>query len=269
MSSTRTYGAFRTGRLWGAAAGLFGVLFVASAWALLVSLEFDEQCAQGGVEGPGALGDIRRQAFPPAVICEYAGGEVSSGGTGLLGGVIWLCAVGLALCVLLALLAECAELPDSASPALRFTRAQKLRRTGTALLVTGSVFLLAYGPTVRPLLTAPSSACAVGGGWGVNAPQTLDASLFPAQATCQFRSGGTEKLNPPWTETLTPVLAVPTVIAATAAVLAWRRRRAEREQDEGEEARRADGTGRAEAANATEAADGPQARRTAGEPPRS
>jgi len=225
MSNTPTHGAFRTGRLWAAAGVLSLVLFLAFVVAWLDTLEFDERCSHGMVKGPGQLGDIRRQAFPPATICEYEGGEVAAGGTGILGAVIWCALAGLVLCVLLALLAECVELP--AGTGLRLTRTERLRRAGTAFFVTGSFFALVYGLLAWPLLTGPSSACSAGAEWGIHPPKTLDHRLFPPQATCMTHSGSVSRLNAGWAETLTVMLAVPASISAAALALAWRRGRRE------------------------------------------
>lgn len=227
MPNTLAYGAFRTGRLWAAAGVSFVLLLVFSGWSWLASLEFDERCGHGLVQGPGGLLDVRYQAFPPAVVCEYENGEVSAGGTGLLGAVLWLSLAVLVLSVLLALLAECVELPAGAEAALSLTRVEKLRRTATALFVTASLFLLLYGLAAWPLVTGPSSACSARGEWGTYPPRTLEYSLFPPQATCMYHSGETAMLNPGWVGTLTTASAVPTVIAAFGTALAWRRRRAE------------------------------------------
>ncbi|MFI0815326.1 hypothetical protein ACH4TX_03575 [Streptomyces sp. NPDC021098] len=225
MSNTLTHGAFRTGRLWAGAGVLSLVLFGSLTLAGVGSLEFDERCGHGMVTGPGRLLDVRRQAFPPAVICEYEGGEVSAGGTGVLGAVVWCALVGLVLCVVLALLAECVELP--AGTGLQISRTERLRRTGTAFFVTGSFFALVYGLAAWPLLTGPSSACSAGGEWGSYPPKTLDYTLFPPQATCMFHSGTTSRLNAGWVASLTVMLAVPALISAAGLALAWRRGRRE------------------------------------------
>ncbi|MFD7502238.1 hypothetical protein [Streptomyces sp. NPDC059850] len=226
MSNTLTHGAFRTERLWAAAGVLSLVLFLTSVVAWVDTLEFDERCSHGMVNGVGELGKIRRQAFPPATICEYAGGDVAAGATGLLGAVIWCALAGLALCVLLALLAECVELPAGIG-GLQLTRKERLRRAGTAFFVTGSFFALVYGLLAWPLLGGPSSACSAGADWGSYPPKTLDYSLFPPQATCVTRSGDVSQLNAGWAETLTVMLAVPAAISATALALAVRRGRRE------------------------------------------
>ena len=227
MPNTVTYGAFRTGRLWAAVGALLLVLLASLGWSFLTSTEFDEQCDLGLVQGSGPLLEIRRQMFPPAVICEYEHGEVSAGGTGLLGAVIWLSLVGLVLSVVLGLLAECVELPAPAGPAHFVSRTEKLRRTGTVLFVTASAFLLVYGLAAWPLVIGPSSACSAWGEWETYPPKTLEYSLFPPQATCMYQSGETSKLNPGWVEALTTALSVPMVIAGAGVALAWRRRRAE------------------------------------------
>ena len=225
MSNTLTHGAFRTERLWAGAGVLSLVLFLSFVVAWVDTIEFDEQCSQGMVKGPGRLGDIRHQAFPPAIICEYEGGDVAAGGTGVLGAVIWCAFAGLALCVLLALLAECVELP--AGTGMQISRKERLRRTGTAFLVTGSFFALVYGLAAWPLLTGPSSACSAGGEWGIYPPKTLEYALFPPQATCMTHSGSTSRLNAGWVETLTVMLAVPALISAAGLALALRRGRRE------------------------------------------
>ncbi|MCX4821377.1 hypothetical protein OG883_15985 [Streptomyces sp. NBC_01142] len=227
MSNTPTSGAFRTERLWAAAGVLFVVLLATSGWSWLTSSEFDEHCARGMVEGPGRLLGFRRQTFPPAVICEYEHGEVSAGGTGFFGVVMWICLMGMALCVVLALLAECVELPAGAASAQRISRTEKLRRTGTALFVTASAFLLVYGLAAWPLVTGPSSACSARGEWGTYPPSTVEYSLFPPQATCMYRSGETSKLNPGWVEVVTTALFVPMAISGVGVALALRRRQAD------------------------------------------
>ncbi|MFP3987124.1 hypothetical protein U9R90_06395 [Streptomyces sp. E11-3] len=223
----RTYGAIRTGKLWATAAVLFFVLLGSLALCVFDSLEFDERCAQGMVEGPGRLQDTRQQSFPPAVICEFEHGVVSAGGTGLLGAVTWLSLAGLAMCVLLALLAECVELPAGPRAPLLISRAERTRRTGTALFVTGSAFLMVYGLFGWRLLAGPSSACSAGAEWGTFPPETLEYRLFPPQATCMAHSGRTWHLNGDWGEALATASAVYLAVAGAGFALAWRRRRAE------------------------------------------
>lgn len=235
MANTLTYGTFRTGRLWAAAAAAFAVLLVSLAGALFSSLEFDERCGHGIVQGPGRLLDIREQTFPPATICEYERGAVSAGATGWLGAVVWISLGVLILCAVLALLAEWAELPSNSKAveervAHVVSRTEKLRRTGTAFFVTASVFLLSYGLVAWPLLTGPSSACSAGGGWEFYPPETLQYSFFPPQATCMFRSGETSQLLPGWVGVLATALSVPMVIAGVGFVLAVRRWRGSRRQ---------------------------------------
>ncbi|WP_175412385.1 hypothetical protein [Streptomyces sp. TRM64462] len=228
MPNSLTYGAFRTGRLWAAAGVSFVVLLLGSGWALLGSLEFDELCAQGKFTDQGRLLDIRRPSFPPAVICEYERGELSAGGTGLLGALLWLSLLTLVLCVLLALLAECVELPAGSPRSARVTRRESLRRTAVAFCVTASVFTGVYVLMAWPLLSGPSTACAAGAEWGFHPPETRDPSFFPPQATCVFRSGETSRLNAEWATTVTAALALPAAIAGTALTLAWRRHHTER-----------------------------------------
>ncbi|MFD7280870.1 hypothetical protein ACFV80_28430 [Streptomyces sp. NPDC059862] len=223
MSNAPAYGAYRTGRLWAAAGVSFGVLFVGSGFALLSLLEFDERCSHGMVQGPGRLRDVRNQAFPPATICEFEGGDVSAGGTGILGAVLWLSLLALAVSVVAALLAECFEPPAEHHLAEPVSRADKLRRTGTAFFVTGSVFLMFYALVAWQLFTGPSSSCSAGSDWGSNSPRTLDYSFFPPQATCQYSSGMTRQMVPEWAQSLAVVLAVPALIAGVGFVLAWRR----------------------------------------------
>ncbi|UIX31078.1 hypothetical protein [Streptomyces sp. GQFP] len=111
MPKSLPHGVFRTVRWWTAAGTSLVVLFISLGWSLLTSLEFDEQCNQGVVDGPGRLLDIRRQTFPPAVICEYEQGDVSAGATGVLGAVVWLSVVCLTVSVLLGLLVEWTDPP--------------------------------------------------------------------------------------------------------------------------------------------------------------
>lgn len=82
MSNARTHGGYRTGGLWAAAGISFGAVVVGSAIAVFGMMEFDERCQHGLTQGPGRLLRVRDQAFPPATICEFQYGEVSSIGGG-------------------------------------------------------------------------------------------------------------------------------------------------------------------------------------------
>ncbi|WP_222721703.1 hypothetical protein [Actinomadura sp. HBU206391] len=228
MPNAPRYAAFRTGLLWVLVGWLFLVLLVSLGWSWFSALEFDERCNQGIVEGPGQLQDIRRPAFPPAVICEYTQGEISAGGTGLLGAVMWLSLILLVLAVLLALLAECVESPAGARLTSPISRRDKLHRTSAVFVATAFPFLLIYGLAAWPLITGPSSSCGARGEWLGHPPKTLEYSLFPPQATCQYASGMTSELNPGWVVVLATALSIPMAIAGTSVVLAWHRRRLER-----------------------------------------
>ncbi|MFJ4714948.1 hypothetical protein [Streptomyces sp. NPDC088785] len=227
--TTARHGAYRTGPLWGAAGVCLGVLVLCSGLALFGMLEFHERCAQGLITGSGALGDIHDQAFPPATVCEFAGGDVTSvGGRWPLAALSWLALAGLVGCLLLALAAECCEPVPGPDHVVPMTRAAKLRRTGTAFFVTGSVFAGCYALAGGRLLAGPSSACAAGADWGTQAPRTLDPSFLPPQATCRYTSGLTRPLNPDWLASLSVELAVPALLAGVGFALAWWRLRQER-----------------------------------------
>ena len=229
MSNTRTYGGYRTGGLWIAAGISFGAVVVGSALALFGMLEFDEQCAQGLVTGPGKLGDIRNRAFPPATICEFEHGDVTSiGGGFILGGLLWLSMLVLVVCLLVALVAEWFEPRLGGALVIPVSRAAKLRRTAVAFFVTGSAFLMFYALAGWKLLAGPSSACAAGADWKYNPPTTLSYSFLPPQATCRFTSGLTRRMNPDWVASLATELTVPALIAGVGFGLAWGRRREER-----------------------------------------
>ncbi|MFG3035302.1 hypothetical protein ACGFYZ_00230 [Streptomyces sp. NPDC048330] len=229
MSHTRTYGAYRTSGLWAAAGISFGVVVIGSGLALLSMLEYDEQCMHGLTRGPGALLRTRYEAFPPATVCEFEGGDVSSLDSWVvLGPLLTLASAALLTCLFTALVAEWFE-PRPGAPWVRSTtRARKLNRTASALFVTGSAFPLLYALAGWKLLAGPSSACSAGGGWGSHPPRTLEVSFLPPQATCQYTSGMTSPLNPAWLASLTAWSAVPLVLASVGFALAWRRRRAER-----------------------------------------
>lgn len=89
--------------------------------------------------------------------------------------------------------------------------------------MTGSVFLIFYALAGRHLLAGPSSACAAGADWGTNPPRTLTYSFLPPQATCQYTSGLTRRMNPDWVASLATELAVPAVVAGAGfGVALWR-----------------------------------------------
>ena len=178
MSNTRTYGGYRTGGLWVAAGISFGAVVVGSALALFGMLEYDERCTQGLVTGPGELRNVRSQAFPPATICEFEHGDVTSvGGGTALGAFLWLSMLVLVVCLLLALIAEWFEPRLDNRLAVPRTRVEKVRRTGVTFFATGAVFLMFYALAGWKLLAGPSSACSTGADWGVNPPRTLKYRL--------------------------------------------------------------------------------------------
>ncbi|MFB6835875.1 hypothetical protein [Streptomyces sp. NPDC056361] len=258
MSDTRAHGGYRTGGLWAAAGISFGVVVIGSGVAAFGMLEYDERCMQGMVAGPGPLLRTRNEAFPPATVCEFARGEVSSlDDWSVLGPLLWLALAVLVVCLFAALLAEWFE-PRVGAPWVRpMSRAEKLNRTGTALFVTGSMFAMLYALAGWKLLAGPSSACSTGGDWGENAPTTVAYSFFPPQATCRYTSGTTSLLTPEWLASLTAQSAAPALVAAVGFALAWRRRRAER--------RTADAADPADRANrgAAATAPGPDPKETA------
>ncbi|MDX3454493.1 hypothetical protein PV396_21520 [Streptomyces sp. ME02-8801-2C] len=236
MPNTRTYGSYRTGGLWAAAGISFGAVIVGSAVALFGMLEFDERCQQGLVTGPGALRHVRNQPFPPATVCEFERGDVTSVGGGLvLGGLLWLSMLVLVICLFAALIAEWFE-PRLGGPWVTpISRTAKLRRTGTAFFVTGSAFLMFYALAGWKLLAGPASACSTGADWGTNPPRTLQYSFLPPQATCQYTSGMTRRMNPDWVASLATELAVPALVAGVGFALAWWRWRSDRSDDSGRE----------------------------------
>ncbi|MER5753220.1 hypothetical protein [Streptomyces sp. NPDC002088] len=229
MSNARTHGGYRTGGLWAAAGISFSAVVLGSGLALFGMLEFDERCMHGLTQGPGRLLRVRDQAFPPATICEFERGEVSSvGGSGVLSALLWVSLSALVLCLLAALIAECLEPRLGSDLVVPMSRAEKLRRTGAAFFVAGSVFLMFYALAGWRLFTGPSSVCSAGADWGTNTPRTLEYSFFPPQATCQYTSGLTRQMNPDWVASLSMELAAPALIAGVGFVLAWRRWRLER-----------------------------------------
>ncbi|MEU5167217.1 hypothetical protein [Streptomyces mutomycini] len=238
MSNVSVHSGYRTGGLWAAAGISFTVLTVASAIAVFGMLEFDERCMHGLIEGPGRLRDVRYQAFPPATVCEFQGGDVLSvGGRAVLGTLLRAGLAVMVACVFVALLAECLDPRPGGRFVTPMSRAEKLRRTGTAFSVTGSAFLLVYALAGWKLLVGPSSACSAGADWGLHAPRTLEYSFFPPQATCQYTSGMTERMNPDWVASLTAQSAAPALLAGIAFAVAFRRwgveRRAVREAGDG------------------------------------
>ncbi|MFJ8634808.1 hypothetical protein [Streptomyces sp. NPDC093568] len=229
MSNAHTHGGYRTDGLWAATGISFGAVVVGSGVALFGMLEFDEQCQQGLIQGPGRLLRVRDRAFPPATICEFERGEVSSiGGSGVLSMLLWGSFLVLVVCLLVALVAECFEPRLGGGWVVPMSRAAKLRRTAAAFFVTGSAFLMLYALAGWRLFTGPSSVCSAGADWGFHPPRTLEYSFFPPQATCQYASGEIWLLNPEWVASLSVELAVPALIAGVGFVLAWRRRSAER-----------------------------------------
>ncbi len=231
MSNTQAHGAYRTGLLWAAACIALGAVVVGSGIALFGMIEFDERCMQGMTPGPGRLLRTRDQAFPPATICEFEGGDVSSvGGHGVLNVLLWAGLLIMITCLLAALIAECLDPRPGGEWVAPMSRTAKLRRTGTVLFVTGSVFALLYGLSAWQLFTGPSSVCSAGADWQFHAPQTLDHSFFPPQATCRYASGEIWHLNSDAMVLVTCAAAIPALIAALAFALAWWRRRSERRE---------------------------------------
>ncbi|MDI3422574.1 hypothetical protein [Streptomyces luteolus] len=223
------YGGFRTGGLWAVAAIAFAAVVVGSAVALFGMLEFDERCSHGMITGPGSFQRARYESYPPATVCEFSGGEVASvGGSGVLFVLLWVGMAVLVGCLLLALVAEWFEPRTGGELVVPRSRAERVRRTATAFFVTGSVFLGFYVLIGRPLFAGPSSACSASADWGSQPPRTLEYSLFPPQATCQYTSGMTEQLNPGWATALSVQLAVPALLAGIGFALALRRRCEER-----------------------------------------
>ncbi|MGP4005830.1 hypothetical protein [Streptomyces sp. 4N124] len=234
MSHARTHFGYRTGGLWAAVGISFCAVVVGSLIALFGMLEFDERCMQGLTQGPGPFRRVRGQAFPPATICEFQNGEVSSiGGGGVLSVLLWGCMLTLVTCLLVALIAECLDPRPGSDLVVPMSRIEKLRRTGAAFFVIGSVFLMVYAFAGWRLVAGPSSACAAGADWGTNAPKTLEYSFFPPQATCQYTSGLTRQMNPDWVASLATELAVPALIAGVGFALAWRRWAVDRAPDSG------------------------------------
>ncbi|MFF6955125.1 hypothetical protein [Streptomyces sp. NPDC008317] len=227
------YGGYRTGLLWLGAGAAFAVLALGLAVALFGMMEFDERCAQGMTKGPGPLVRTRNQAFPPATVCEFRDGDVTSvGGGALLTGLLWAALLFMTACVFLALLAECFEPPLRGAFAselvVPMSRDEKVRRTGAAFFVTGSFFLMIYALAGWKLLAGPSSACSAGADWGSGPPRTVTYSFFPPQATCQYTSGMTDRINPDWLASLTAEMIAPALLAGLGFFLACRRRSAER-----------------------------------------
>jgi len=107
MADTGAHGGYRTGGLWAVTGVAFGAMLLGSAAALLGMLEYDEQCMQGLVRGPGELLRTENRAFPPATVCVFERGEVSSlDGWGVLGPMLWIAMAVLVVCLLAALVAE-------------------------------------------------------------------------------------------------------------------------------------------------------------------
>lgn len=229
MSHGETTAGYRTDRLWATAAIAFCALLAGSAVALMGMLEFGERCTQGLTGGPGRLLRTRDQAFPPATVCEFEHGEVASVAARTpLGFLLWVCLAVLVVALLGALVAECLDPLPGGDLVRPMSRTEKVRRTGVAFFVLGSVFLMAYLLTAYELLLGPSTACSNGGDWSASPPETIGASLFPPQATCRLGSGMTRDLNPDWMVSLVVELAVPAALSALAFGLAWWRRAADR-----------------------------------------
>ncbi|MFM9443029.1 hypothetical protein [Streptomyces acidiscabies] len=205
------------------------MIAVGSMVALFAMMEFDERCMQGLTTGPGRLLRTRDQAFPPATVCEFEGGDVSSaGGHGVLNVLLWAAMAVLVACLLVALVAECLEPPLGGPFVEPMARAGRLRRTGAAFSVLGSLFLGVYALFGWRLLTGPASACSRGADWGSNRPRTLEYTFFPPQFTCRYTSGLTRRMNPEWVASFTIELAVPALLSGIGFALAWRRLREER-----------------------------------------
>ncbi|MFF2732500.1 hypothetical protein ACFVS9_31900 [Streptomyces sp. NPDC058008] len=237
MSHAGVHSGYRTGALWAAAGISFAGLVIGSAIAAVGMLEFDEQCTHGLIQGPGRLLRVRDQAFPPATVCEFQGGDIASvGGREVLGTLLRGGLLVMVLCVFVALLAECFDPRPGGRLVMPMSRAEKLRRTGTALTVTCSVFLLLYAPAGWKLLAGPSSACSAGADWGDNPPRTLEYSFFPPQATCRYTSGMTERMNPGFLASLAAQSAAPVLPAGVGFALALRRWSRERAVRSGAEA---------------------------------
>ncbi|MFI2778320.1 hypothetical protein [Streptomyces sp. ALB3] len=229
MSYARTPHGYRTDGLWATAGIAFGALTVFLFLAVVAMSDFGERCAHGLIQGPGRLREVRHQAFPPATVCEFQGGEVVSvGGRDVLGTLLWTGLLVMVVCLFVALLAECLDPEPGGRLVTPMSRTRKLRRTGTAFAITGFAFLLLYALAGWRLVQGPSSACSAGRDRDVLAPRTLEYSLFPPQATCQYASGHTKRVNPPWLVSLTAQSAAPTLLAGVGFALAWRRRGAER-----------------------------------------
>ncbi|MGA4837776.1 hypothetical protein [Streptomyces sp. G45] len=152
----------------------------------------------------------------------------SVGGSGVLSAVLWAGLLVMVGCLLVALLAECCEPPLGSALVMPMSRSAKLRRTGAVFFVIGSAFALCYALAGWKLLAGPSSACSTGADWGSERPRTWEYSLLPPQATCQYTSGHTQRLNPDWLASLTVELAIPALLAGIGFVLAWHRWRQER-----------------------------------------
>ncbi|KUL36954.1 hypothetical protein ADL22_23875 [Streptomyces sp. NRRL F-4489] len=208
----------------------FAALVAGCALALFTMLEFDERCAQGITKGPGRFLRARHEAFPPATVCAYEHGEVASlGGSGALHLFLWAALAVMTGCLFTALIAECLDpRPGGSRLVVPMTRSAKLRRTGLAFSMTGTVFLLFYARAAWRLFAGPSSVCAAGADWGSQPPRTLEYSFLPPQATCRFASGMTRQLNPDWVASLATELAVPALLAGAGFALAWHRHRTER-----------------------------------------
>ncbi|MET7573777.1 hypothetical protein ABZT04_35610 [Streptomyces sp. NPDC005492] len=224
MPDARTHFGYRTDGLWAVAGIAFCVLVLGSGLALFGMLGFGEECMQGLTKGPGRLLHVRNQAFPPATVCEFRNGDVTSiGGGWALGLLLWAALVTMAGCLLVAMIAEFLDPRVDSARVVPMSPVTKLRRTGAAFLVSGSVFLTLYLLTGWKLLAGPSSACSTGADWGSQVPTTLDPGFFPPQATCRYTSGLTRQLNPDWVGSLTMATALPALLAGLGFALALRR----------------------------------------------